>query len=165
GGAQEVQMLTGVIVIQDTDGLRKIQARQLPHPNGSVSQEDHDLGLGHTAANGFGAEEGTELVSRNDGRQVSGRGIIPFGPLVRLVRFTVREDSTDLDLAGAGSAAILAFAPPDIAPTHGRTGSVGAYTQNVSGHGVEHRRLSRSPAIHGWSYLPDQALDLARIDL
>ena len=77
----------------------------------------------------------------------------------------MREDSTDLDLAGAGSATILAFAPPDLAPTHGRTGSVGAHTQNVSCHWVEDRRLSRSPAIHGRGYLPDQALDLASIDL
>ena len=55
GGAQKVQMLTGVIVIEDTDRMGKVQARQLPHPNGSVPQKDHDLGLGHTAANGFGA--------------------------------------------------------------------------------------------------------------
>ena len=91
--------------------------------------------------------------------------MIPFGPLVRLDRFTVRENSADLDLSGAGSAAIFAFAPPDLAPTHGRTGAVSAHTQNISGHGVEDGRLSRSPAVHGRGYLPDQTLDLASIDL
>jgi len=42
-------------VVRDTDRMGKVQAPQLPHPNGTVPREDDDLGYGHSPPNGFGA--------------------------------------------------------------------------------------------------------------
>src|SRR3974377_1014882 len=53
--AQQVQMLTGMVVIQDTNRIGEVQAGQFPHPNCSIAQENHHFGLGHAPPNTFGA--------------------------------------------------------------------------------------------------------------
>jgi hypothetical protein len=60
---------------------------------------------------------------------------------------------------------LLAFAPSQITPAHGRAGAVGPNAHHLTSLGLRQRALALSPAIHHWSHLADQALHLAGIDL
>src|ERR1022692_1905867 len=101
-------MLAGVVVVQDANGAGEIDARQFPDPDGPVSQEDDDAGSGDAAPQGFGAQEGSELLRGDNVGNVRGGAIIPFRALVWLVGFAVGVNRPDFDLARAGFAATLA---------------------------------------------------------
>src|ERR1700731_3822031 len=157
-------MLTGVIVIQDANGIGKVEASQLPNPDGAIPQKDHGLGFGYTSSNGFCAQQGPKLVSRDDVGKVSRRGIITFRPLVGRIRSAVGEDGADFDLASASPAPVFTFASAQLAAAHGGSGSVCADAENLTGRVAKDRRLCCSPAVHGWGHVANQPLDLASID-
>src|SRR5258707_8545127 len=106
-------MLTGVVVIKDTDGRGEVDPGQLPDPNGPVAQEHNDLGLGDAAPNGLSAQARAKLLGRDNIGNVSRRIIVTLGALVGFVGLAVRENGSNLYLAGAGLA-VLAFAPSEL---------------------------------------------------
>lgn len=89
-------MLAGVVVIQDANGFREIDARQFPDPDGSVTQEDDDAGSSDATPQSFRAQEASELLGGDDVSDVSGRVIITFRALVWLGGFAVSENGPTL---------------------------------------------------------------------
>src|ERR1035437_11027715 len=158
-------MLAGVIVIQDTDRLGKVDASQLPDPDGPVAQKDHDPGFGNTAPDGFGAQERAELFGGENIGQVGSRAVIALWTLVGFLGFAVRKDGPYLTLAGVGLAAAFAFASFKLLGSPGCASAVGADIENVSGGGIIDWPLGLSPLSHVRGRLHDHALDWAGIDV
>ena len=52
-GGTKTCPIVHVVEIQDADGLREVDSRQFPNPNGTVANEDNFLSAGQPATKGF----------------------------------------------------------------------------------------------------------------
>src|SRR5271169_1022 len=160
---EPVQMLQGMIEVQDFHRCGEAEPPQFPNPSRAVADED-DLArpsdapasslLPNADAKGFGGLEAAH---------VGGGGVIALGPAF-LVTTGLGENRAQLDLAGFGGAIrLFAFAARQLAGDHGHAGAIDLHIQDGDRTGVGAWALFQLPR-HLRSHLIDQTLDLPPLD-
>src|SRR6266853_199828 len=103
-------MLPGMIKIDDLNGAGEVLVGQIPDPDGSVADDDFELGPLPSSAPSFAIDAEAELLGGFDGAHISsGLGVADRPSFV--VNGGLREHATEFTLARTGRLAIRSSGP------------------------------------------------------
>src|SRR6267143_6186066 len=103
-------MLPGMIKIDDLNGAGEVLVGQIPDPDGSVADDDFELGPLPSSAPSFAIDAEAELLGGFDGAHISsGLGVADRPSFV--VNGGLREHATEFTLARTGTLAIRSSGP------------------------------------------------------
>src|SRR6266700_4061809 len=95
-------MFPGMIQIHDLNGAGKVLVRQIPDPDGPISDDHFDGGPLPASAPSLRIDAEAELFGGFDGSHVGGGVRVADSPAV-LIHHGLREHAAELVLAGAGA--------------------------------------------------------------
>ena len=157
--AEVVQVLAGVVDVDDVGGVRVELLGHGPDPGGAVAEGDDLAEVLAAAAQVLGLDQSGEGVLAVEGGHVGGGAGVHHRPAV-LIQAGHGEEPGELDLAGAGLA-VLAFARPafGFAGADGHAGPVDLDVEHVGDRlggrqrddraGARSRRPRLQPAARG----------------
>src|SRR5229473_4570306 len=119
-----------MIEIDDLGCIRKMQARLIPDPFGSVPQHHLLVGPCPTPLPGFGIETAAEFLTALDPAHIAGRSFVPYG-IAFLIHRGLREHAAQLSLARVGWLAVLfAGTTFTLLAHHRNAGAIHLHIQN-----------------------------------
>jgi hypothetical protein len=132
-----VQVLAGVVEVDDLRRLGELRGRGIPDPGGSVAEDGELADVVRAAADAFGFHQVSERASGLEGRDDAGGGPVPDRVAV-VVEFVLdEEDDAELDFPGPGPPVFALALPSGCSPlvTGTPVPSMAAYSLSGSGDG------------------------------